>query len=73
MTWRPLRVVPCLSASFVCGYAFHTRFWKYRDCIAEAASSCVNPDGTNLIVGGSLWGVLAAGWFAAAIYQALRW
>ena len=69
---RLLRVVSCLSAAFVCGYAFYTRFWTYRDCIAEAASSCVNPDGTNLIAGGALWGVLATGWFAAAIYQALR-
>ena len=56
----------------MCSYAFYTRFWAYRDCIAEAASSCVNPDGTNLIAGGAIWGVLAVGWLAAAVYQALR-
>ena len=72
MRARLLRVVSCLSAAFVCSYAFYTRFWAYRDCIAEAASSCVNPDGTNLIAGGALWGVLAAGWLSAAIYQGVR-
>jgi hypothetical protein len=69
---RLLSVVSCLSAAFVCAYAFYTRFWVYRDCIAEAASSCVNPDGTNLIAGGALWGVLAAAWLAAAVYQGAR-
>jgi hypothetical protein len=72
MRRRLVRVISCLSATFVCSYAFYTRFWVYRDCIAEAASSCITPDGTNLIAGGALWGVLAAGWLAAAIYQGLR-
>jgi len=72
MRARLLRVVSCLSAAFVCSYAFYTRFWAYRDCIAEAASSCVNPDGTNLIAGGAVWGVLTVGWLAAVTYQGLR-
>jgi len=72
MRARLLRVVSCLSAAFVCSYAFYTRFWAYRDCIAEAASSCVNPDGTNLIAGGAVWCVLTVGWLAAATYQGLR-
>ena len=72
MNWRLVRVSSCLSAAFVSSYAFYTRFWAYRDCIAEAASSCVNPDGTNLIAGGAIWGVLALGWLAAAIYQGMR-
>ena len=72
MRARLLRVVSCLSAAFVCSYAFYTRFWAYRDCIAEAASSCVNPDGTNLIAGGAVWGVLTVGWLVAATYQGLR-
>ena len=72
MRARILRVASCLCAAFVCSYAFYTRFWAYRDCIAEAASSCINPDGTNLIAGGAVWGVLAVGWLAAAIYQGLR-
>ncbi len=46
-----------LSAFF--GWAFYTRFWQWRHCIAEATSSCVIPEGTNLIAGGAGWSVPA--------------
>ncbi|WP_354042425.1 hypothetical protein [Devosia sp. UYZn731] len=36
-------------------WLFLTRYWFHRDCIEAAASSCVMPDGTNLIAGGALW------------------
>jgi hypothetical protein len=72
MNRRIVHIFSCLCAAGVCGHAFYTRFWLYRDCIAEAASSCVNPDGTNLIAGGALWGVLTLGWLAGALYQGLR-
>ncbi len=42
-----------LSAFFV--YVFYLRYWKWRDCIEAAASSCTTPDGANLIAGGSIW------------------
>ena len=72
MNRRFVHVISCLCAAAVCGHAFYTRFWAYRDCIAEATSSCVNPDGTNLIAGGALWGVLTLCWIGGAIYQGLR-
>ncbi len=34
---------------------FYVRFWKWRECITETTSSCVTPDGTNLVEGGALW------------------
>lgn len=41
-------------------WLFYVRYWKYRDCIAEALSSCITPDGDNLIQGGALWSVFGA-------------
>ena len=50
-----------LYAGFsVCfGWAFYARFWQWRHCIAEASSSCVTPEGKNLITGGAGWAVPA--------------
>jgi hypothetical protein len=59
-----------LAAGF--GWLFYVRYWKWRDCIQEALSSCVTPDGDNLIAAGMLWGLVALGWFAAVIYAALK-
>lgn len=47
------------------GWLFYVRYWKYRDCIDAAESSCVLPDGDNLSNGGAVWGFLA-GMFALA-------
>ena len=41
------------------GWLFYIRYWKYRDCIEAAKSSCVLPDGDNLTNGGAFWGLFA--------------
>ena len=46
-----------LALSFV--WLFYIRYWKYRDCIDAAESSCVLPDGDNLTNGGVVWGLFA--------------
>jgi uncharacterized membrane protein len=40
-------------------YLFYTRYWKHRECIEAALSSCLIDD-TNLTEGGMAWGVPAA-------------
>jgi hypothetical protein len=45
----------CWSASAFFGWAFYVRYWKWRKCIAESLSSCVTPEGDNLISGGAFW------------------
>jgi hypothetical protein len=59
-----------LAAGF--GWLFYVRYWKWRDCIAEAQSSCVTPDGDNLIPGGMFWGPIAIVFALAAVRSALR-
>ncbi len=48
------RVVACLSLVLAVGFAwlFNERYWRWRDCIAQAESSCIAPDGSNLTAGG---------------------
>lgn len=41
------------------GWLFYVRFWQWRHCIEEAASSCITPDGANLIQGGEIWSLPA--------------
>lgn len=36
-------------------WLFYIRYWKYRECIAAAKSSCVTPEGDNLISAGAFW------------------
>jgi hypothetical protein len=43
------------SISLFFFYLFYIRFWKWRDCIQQAASSCLTPDGDNLTQGGAVW------------------
>ena len=45
--------------AFFFGWLFYVRYWKYRDCIDAAESSCVLPDGDNLTNGGVVWGFFA--------------
>lgn len=40
-------------------WLFYIRYWKYRECIEAAQSSCVLPDGDNLTGGGVVWGLFA--------------
>lgn len=53
-------------------WLFHQRYWAWRDCIAEAASSCVTPDGDNLTAGGMVWIVPAAIFGLLAMLRILR-
>lgn len=64
-------VVPAAGAALF-GWLFYVRFWKWRDCIEEAASSCVTPDGDNLIGAGALWAVPAACCLAVLVWRLLR-
>lgn len=51
-------------------WLFYIRYWKYRDCIDAAESSCVLPDGDNLTNGGVVWGLLA---FLCAVAAFVSW
>jgi hypothetical protein len=72
VTWRQTRIAAYIALAAGFGWLFYVRYWKWRDCIAEARSSCITPDGDNLIAGGMLWGLVALGWLIAAIYATLR-
>ena len=67
-----LLIAGCLALSGLSAWLFHVRYWKWRDCIREAHSSCITPDGANLISGGMLWGLFALVLAAAALRLALR-
>lgn len=47
------------------------RLFQERGCIAEACSSCVTPDGGNLIAGGMIWIVPAVIFSLTAPWQIL--
>jgi hypothetical protein len=55
-----LRAGVYLALAIACARLFYERCWKWRDCIHEALSSCITPDGQSLISDGQLWGPLAA-------------
>ncbi|QOF80172.1 hypothetical protein [Variovorax sp. 38R] len=66
MTTRPLSItrpaILCVAFAAAAGFfwwAFYERYYKHRDCIEASTSSCIAPDGTNLIGGGAVWSVLA--------------
>ena len=67
-----LLIAGCLALSAIFGWLFYVRYWKWRDCIREADSSCTTPDGDNLTSGGLIWGLLAAILAAVAIRIALK-
>ncbi|NKK69079.1 hypothetical protein GFM13_01460 [Rhizobium leguminosarum bv. viciae] len=58
--------------SIVFGWLFYERYWKFRDCISQALSSCLTPDGDNLTQGGSLWAGLAGLFLLLAVISAWR-
>lgn len=60
----------CLSALF--GWAFYARYWKWRECIEQAASSCITPEGDSLIEGGAFWLIPSLLFAAAAIRRIWR-
>lgn len=57
-----MRSIPALLCGLLAGVfaqPFYERYWKWRDCIREAVSSCVTPEGDTLIGGGAMWSVFA--------------
>ncbi|MEO8684513.1 MAG: hypothetical protein ABI414_06690 [Devosia sp.] len=68
-----MRIVPSLLMAILAGgffWLFLIRYWFYRDCIEAAASSCITPDGVNLIEGGAFWIVPAIG---SAVVALVKW
>ncbi|NKL62056.1 hypothetical protein ELH21_00615 [Rhizobium leguminosarum] len=63
-------ILTLLSIFF--GWLFYERYWKVRDCISQALSSCLTPDGDNLTQGGSLWAGLAGLLLLLALISAWR-
>ena len=61
-----------LSAAGLFGWLFRERYWRWRDCIAAAKSSCVTPDGDNLTSGGALWSLFALAFLVAAAIRLAR-
>lgn len=69
---RPLATVACLLLAAFFSWAFYTRYWRWRACIEEALSSCVTPDGANLIEGGAIWSVPAVLFLVLGVRGLLR-
>ena len=55
-----------LALALFFAWLFYIRYWKYRDCIEAAESSCILPDGDSLTSGGFVWGLFAI-LFAVAV------
>lgn len=62
-------IFPGLFSLFTALFAglFYIRYWKHRDCIEAAQSSCVLPDGDTLTNGGVVWGLFAVLFALAAL------
>ena len=54
-------------------WLFYVRYWKWRECIEAAMSSCITPDGDNLIGGGRFWLLFSLGFAVASVRRAVRW
>jgi len=66
------RAVMHMLLSVLFSYAFYERYWKWRECIVEALSSCVTPGGENLIGGGVFWVVPASLFLLLFLRAAVR-
>ncbi len=51
--WIRFAVLMAFAGLF--GWLFYVRYFRHRDCIAAAKSSCVTPEGGNLVSGGAFW------------------
>jgi hypothetical protein len=49
-------------------WAFYIRYWKWRDCIAQALSSCAVEEAANATDGGRIWGVFAVVFLALGLW-----
>jgi hypothetical protein len=68
-----LRGGGCLALGALFVYVFYFRYWKWRDCIADAQSSCVTMDGDNLIGGGQFWLIPAVLFIVVGLRQLLKY
>lgn len=62
-----------LALAGMFAWLFYVRYWKWRDCIAEAMSSCITPEGDNLIEGGQMWLLFSLGFAVASIRRVVLW
>lgn len=67
-----LKTAAALLLAGFCLWLFHERYWTWRDCIAEARSSCLTPGGDNLTSGGMIWIVPATTFGLIALRRILR-
>lgn len=68
-----MRYIPALLCGLLAAFfawLFYERYWKWRDCIREAVSSCVTAEGDNLIPGGAMWSVFAGLFLVLALAAA---
>ncbi|PKA45231.1 hypothetical protein CWR43_05470 [Rhizobium sullae] len=65
-------VIVLTFMSIFSGWLFYERYWKFRDCISQALSSCLTPGGDNLTQGGSLWAGFAGLFLLLAMMSAWR-
>lgn len=75
LVWLLALLLLALGGFFVC--LFYVRYWRWRECIEAALSSCLTPHGDNLTQGGMMWAVpalvfLALGTFVATKARGLR-
>jgi hypothetical protein len=54
-TVKNIRLLLATAGTILFNWLFYIRYWKWRDCIAAAQSSCVTPDGDNLVGAGAAW------------------
>ena len=70
MRYLPVLILAALSGFFA--WLFYERYWKWRDCIHEALSSCITPEGDNVIAGGAMWSVPAGLFLILALAWGVR-
>jgi hypothetical protein len=72
-TWHLILGVVYLGLAGLFAWIFHIRYWKWRECIEEAMSSCATPDGDVLIGGGRYWIIPAVLFGIAFVRRIVRW
>ena len=53
MRFLSTALLAAIAGGFLTLFLTRYRFW--RDCIEAATSSCITPDGSNLVTAGMLW------------------
>lgn len=66
-TYMPLIIFSIVAGFF--WWLFYERYYKYKECIETAASSCLTTQGDNLTSGGMIWAVPALILSGIALYH----